>query len=153
MKDSMPCTGSVLSETHKCWENWYTAKEKIRQIFQGCLCPSCVRRVCFLHKSTEFCDMRTECQRKSILIHFLLYSFFSITPRSLAPKFVRSPITRSPIPCSPIARSATLTPRSLFPPNHLLPDRSLSPNHPVPSILLSNFLHDCFIALPLVFEK
>ena len=36
----------------------------------GYLCLFCVPLVCFLRKSTEFHDMRTECQR--ILIHFLL---------------------------------------------------------------------------------
>ena len=33
-------------------------------------CLSCVRLVCFLRKSTECHDIRTECQR--IIIHFLL---------------------------------------------------------------------------------
>ena len=77
----------------------------------------------------------------------------SITPRSILPKFYCSPITFSPIPCSLIARSVTLTPQSLFPPDHSLPNRSLAPNHPVPSLLLSNFLPDRLIALPLIFEK
>ena len=91
-------------------KNGNTAKGKIRQHFQGCLRPSCVRRVYFLRKSTEFHDVRTECQRKSIIIHFLLYSLFRslpdhlrpnllahrslFAPRSLAPN--HSPIARSP---------------------------------------------------------
>ena len=58
-----------------------------------CFSTSCVRVVYFLRKSTEFYDMRTECQR--ILIHFLLIishksatcaksaSLFAIAPQSL----------------------------------------------------------------------
>ena len=61
---------------------------KIRQHFQGCLRLSCIRKLCFLHKSTDFHDMRTECQRKSIIIHFLLYSFFQSLPNHLRPNFL-----------------------------------------------------------------
>ena len=39
----------------------------------GRFCPSCVRLVYFLRKSTEFHVKRTECQR--ILFHFLLVIF------------------------------------------------------------------------------
>ena len=38
-------------------------------------CLSCVRLVCFLLKSTDFHDMRTECQ--IILIHFFLLIFLT----------------------------------------------------------------------------
>ena len=96
--------------------------------------------------------MRRECQRK--VLSFISYSIFiSITPRSLAPKFSFSLITFSPIPCSLIACSATLTPLLLFPPNHLLPYRSIDPTHPVPILLLSNLLPCCLIALPFIFKK
>ena len=47
---------------------------------------------------------------------FLTVFFILITAQSLAPKFALSPIIFSPIPFFPIARSATLTPRSPFPP-------------------------------------
>ena len=56
-----------------------------------------------------------------------------------------------PIPSSPIYCSATLTLWFLFPPYHLLPDLSLAPTHLVPSLLLSNFISDRLIALPLIF--
>ena len=90
---------------------------------------------------------------KEKVLSFISYCFFLITTWSLAPKFAHSPITHSPIPGSLIAHSATLTTWSLFPPNHLLPDCLLAPTHPVPSLLLSNLLHDCLIALPLILEK
>ena len=83
---------------------------------------------------------------------FLTIFFTSITPRSLAPKFSRSPITCSPTPCSLIARSATLNPQYLFPSDNLLSYCLLAPTHPVPSLLLPNFLPDRLIALPLIFE-
>ena len=67
---------------------WYTAKGKIGQKFQGCLCPSCARRAFFLHKSTYFHDIPTECQRKGILIYFLLYSFFQSLPDHLRPNLL-----------------------------------------------------------------
>ena len=84
---------------------------------------------------------------------FLTVLFILISPQSRAPKFACSWITRSPIPCSPITLSATLTPQSLFPPNHLLPNRLLAPTHQLLSLQLSNFLPDRLIALPLIFEK
>ena len=122
------------------------------ETFSGMFLCSCVHRVCFLRKSTEFHCMRMECQRKSILVHFLLY-LFSFTPRSLAPKVSCSPITHSPIACSLISRFATLTPQSIPPPDHSLLDIFLAPTHLFLSLLLSNLLHDCLIALPLIFEK
>ena len=88
MKGSVPYTGSILSVTHQCLENWYAAKGKIQKHFQGCLCLYCVRWVCFLRKSTEFHDMRMECQRKIILIHFLLYSLFQPFPDNLRPNLL-----------------------------------------------------------------
>ena len=91
--------------------------------------------------------------KKNYSHSFLTVFNFSITPQSIALKFARLPITRSPIPCSSIVRSATLTPRSLFINNHSLPDCLLAPTHPVPSLLLSNLLPDCLIALHLILEK
>ena len=80
----------------------------------------------------------------------LIYYF----PNTLPPKlFSRSPITWSPTPFSPIVCSATLTPRSIFPSNHSLPDHLLAPTYSVPSLLMEIFLPDCLIALPLIFEK
>ena len=152
MTGSVPCTGYILSETHWCWENWYRAKGKIRQHFQGCILPSCVSRVYFLYNSTEFNYMRTEFQRKNIIIHLLLYSFFN----------------RSPITCAQICLLTNHTPPNILlpdcsicnahspitlPPNHMLPYCSLDTTHPVPSLLLSNFLPDRLISLPNIFEK
>ena len=94
------------------------------QYFQGCLRPFCVHPICFIRKSTEFHDMLIECQRKIILIHFLLcilyFDHFSITriqivsltdhsfPDPLLPDYLlhnaHSPITHS---------SQSLSPRSL----------------------------------------
>ena len=40
------------------------------------------------YMSTEFHDMRTECQIKSIIIHFLLYYFFQSLPNHLRPNLL-----------------------------------------------------------------
>ena len=67
--------GLISSWTHKCWENWSGDKGKIQQHFQGCLRPSFVRWVCFLRKSTEFHDMRTEFQmRKDWSLNLIMKS-------------------------------------------------------------------------------
>ena len=108
MRGSVGCSGLVLSGIYQCWENWYTAKGKIRQHFQGFLCPSFVRQVCFLHDSTEFRDMQKELQRKIILAHFLLYYFSK----------------HSPITC---VKNRLLANYSL--PNTLLPNCLLQNNH------------------------
>ena len=153
MKVFLLCNDLIWSATYQYWGNWYPAKGKIRQRFKGCLCPSRVRWVYFLCKSAEFHDMRTECQRKSFSF-ISYYIYFSITTQSLTPTFSCSPITHYPIPCSLIAPSAALPPRlRSTPPDHSLPNRSLAPTHPVRSILLSKFLPDRLIALPLIFEK
>ena len=120
MKGSLNYTGSILSGTHTCFKNWYVAKGEIRQHFQGCLRPSCFRWLCFLHKSTEFHDVRTECQRKIILINFLLYSLFQSLPDHLRPNFLAH---------------RSLAPQSIVP-QLLAPQRSL-PYSSFPLIILS----------------
>ena len=80
--------GFILLGTYQCLENWFGAKEKIQKHFQVCICPSCVCLVFFLRKPTEFHEMRTECQRKLILIHFLLYSLFWSPPDHSRPNFL-----------------------------------------------------------------
>ena len=40
--------------------------------------PNFICRVYFLRKSTDFYGIRTECQRKILIIHFLLYFLFLI---------------------------------------------------------------------------
>ena len=66
--------------------------------------------------------MRTECQRKGIIIHFLLYSLFWSLPDHSCPNFLAH---------------QSLTPRSPNPPNC-----SLAPTHSVPGIFMSNLLPD-----------
>ena len=126
MKISVAFTGSISSGNYQCWENWYCNKGKIRQHFQGCLRPSCVRQLCLLHKSTYFYDMRTDFQRKCLLIHFLLYYFFQSLPDHLRPNF--------------LARRS-LAPQSLSP-WLLAPQRSLL-DHSFPLITLSPIA--CFL--------
>ena len=85
MKFSVACTGSIPSGTYQCLENWFCAKGKIQKHFQECLYLSLVCLVYCIGKSTEFHDMQTECQRKIILINFLLYSLFQPLPIHLRP--------------------------------------------------------------------
>ena len=152
MKGSVPCTGSILSEINQYWEIWYTAKEKIQQHFQGCIRPSFVRQVCFVRKSTEFHDMRTECQRKIILIYFLLYSFFNHSPITCAKNFS---LSNHMLPNHLLPNHFLYNAQSLitFSPDHSPPDRSIALTHPIPSFLLSNLVPDRLIALPLIFGK
>ena len=88
-------------------------REKIRPHFQACIFPSCVRRVCVIHKSTDFHNMRIECQRKTVLINFLLHYLFQPLPDPLRPNFVAH---------------QSLAPKSLatwyLSPQQSLPDRS-----------------------------
>ena len=120
MKISVACTGLIILGTHQCWEKWYGGKGKIQQNFQGCLCPSCVLPIFFLRNSIEFHDMRMECHRKRILIHFLLYYLFwslpdhscpnllarwSLAPQSLAPQILALQCSLPDRSLPPIARS------------------------------------------------
>ena len=134
-------------------KNWYIAKGGNTATFSG-VSPSVLRPLnifsTYLYRVSWHTD---RVSKKNYSESFITVFFISITPRSLSPKFAHSPITRSPIPCSMITFSATLTTWSLFSPNHLLPNFSLAPTHPVTSLLLSNLLPNCLIALPLFFEK
>ena len=109
--------------------------------------------VCFLRKSTEFHDMQTECHRKNYTNLFITVLFISINTWSLAPKFSHLPITRPPTTFSPIPCSKMITPWFLFLLDNSLPDHLLAPTHSFPSLLISNWLPDRLIALPLFFEK
>ena len=148
MKGYVACAGSISSGTYQWWENWPGDKGKIGQHFQVCLRPSCVRWVCFLGNYTEFHEIRTEYQRKIILIHFLLYYLFwllpnymctnllahwSLPPRSLSPKWSLPDFLLPPI-------SLLLPPTQyqvLFYPTCSLISWSL-----LPTLFLSNFLPD-----------
>ena len=81
--------------------------------------------------------------KKSIIIHFLMYSLFQSLPNHLHPNF----LTHKSLDAQSLAN------QPLFPTNHSLPNRLLAPTHPVPSLLLSNLLPGFLIALPLIFEK
>ena len=65
-------------------------QENIIEKFQGCLCRSCLLPVCFIRKYTEFHDMRMECQRKIIIIHFLLYYLFDQWELQISPSITVS---------------------------------------------------------------
>ena len=98
------------------------ALREIQQHFQVCLCPSCVRSVCFLRKSTEFHDMRTECQRKIILIYFLLYSLFRSLLNHSCPNFLaRRSLSTPSLASRSLAPQRSLPNCSLPPIDRLLP--------------------------------
>ena len=123
--------------------NWNTVGGKIRKKFRYVFIRLASVEYVFYISLHKFITCGRSVKEK--VFSFISYCIlFFITPQSLAPIFSCSPITCSLIFCSPITRSATLTLRSLFPPNN---------SHPVPSLLLSNLIPGCLIALPPIFEN